>query len=103
MLFLLNYCFTSRGWESSKVRSDSAGSTISLFPVKAEPPAPAPAPAAAPIAAPLPPPARAPMMPPRAAPPPVRTAVRFPLPFSEKLRAGLEPERRRRGRGRNQA
>src|SRR4030088_971449 len=78
---------TSIGWVSSKLTSDSAGRTTSLFPVNAAPPAPAPPPAAIPIAAPLPPPARAPIIPPSAAPPPAITAVRLPLPLTEKVRA----------------
>src|SRR5579862_979507 len=73
---------TSIGCVSLKVRADSAGRTISLFPVNAAPAPPAPAPAAAPMASPLPPPANPPTSAPRAAPPPASTAVRLPLPFS---------------------
>src|SRR5262249_48409453 len=73
--------------------ADSAGSTTSLFPVNADPPAPAPAPAAAPIAAPLPPPASPPMIAPRPAPPPVITAVLFPLPFWDFVTAEVLIER----------
>src|SRR5258708_198130 len=79
------YCLNLSGWDNSKGTAGSAGKTMSLFPVRAAPPAPAPPPAAIPIAAPLPPPARAPMIPPTAAPPPARTAVRLPFPFAENL------------------
>src|SRR5579864_3572268 len=79
------YCLISRECDNWKLTVDSAGNTISLFPVKAEPPAPAPAPAASPMAAPFPPPANPPISPPSAAPPPVMTAVRLPLPFAEKV------------------
>src|SRR5579859_7659470 len=87
------YCRISSGCNNSKLRADSAGKTISLFPVKAAPPAPAPAPAAKPIAAPLPPPARPPINPPRAAPPPANTAVRLPFPFSVKVFAAARTRR----------
>src|SRR5207247_10068040 len=74
----------SSGCYSLKLSADSAGSTIFLLPVKADPAPPAPSPAIAPIAAPLPPPARPPISAPTPAPPPVITAVRFPFPFSER-------------------
>src|SRR6202140_4908295 len=79
--------FTSSGDVSLKLSADSAGRTISLFPVNAAPPVPAPAPAAAPIAAPLPPPAKPPRIAPSAVPPPAITAVRLPLPFSVRVTA----------------
>ncbi|PYX09758.1 MAG: hypothetical protein DMG88_04680 [Acidobacteria bacterium] len=75
----------SSGCSSLKLSADSAGSTMFLLPVKAEPAPPAPAPAIAPIAAPLPPPAKPPISAPTPAPPPVITAVRFPLPFSARV------------------
>src|SRR6185437_15424262 len=64
------------------VSSVSAGSTICLLPVNAEPAVPAPPPASAPNAAPLPPPAKPPMSAPSPAPPPMNAALRLPLPFS---------------------
>src|ERR1700719_3466072 len=77
-----NVYFISTGCSSLKLRADSAGRTISLFPVKAAPPAPAPPPASAPIPAPYPPPASPLINAPSAAPPPARTAVRLPLPVA---------------------
>src|SRR6266446_9089904 len=62
---------TSSGDLSLKLSADSAGRTISLFPVNAAPPTPAPAPAPAPIAAPFPPPAMPPIIAPSAVPPPI--------------------------------
>src|SRR5260370_17420989 len=60
---------TSSGDLSLKLSADSAGRTISLFPVNAAPPAPPPAPAAAPTPAPPPPPALPPTVPPLPYPP----------------------------------
>ncbi|PYV49154.1 MAG: hypothetical protein DMG92_11795 [Acidobacteria bacterium] len=64
-----------------KATADSAGSTISLLPVYADPAVPAPPPAKAPMAAPLPPPVRPPITAPKPAPPPTSTPVRLPLPL----------------------
>src|SRR5258705_11410341 len=79
----INYIFMVIGSVSGKLRIDSAGKMISLFPGYAAPAVPAPAPAAAPMRAPLPPPARPPMSAPAPAPPPIRVAVRLALPFGE--------------------
>src|SRR5437879_1717815 len=81
----INYIFMVIGSVSVKLRIDSAGKTISLFPVYAAPAVPVPAPAAAPIRAPLPPPARPPMRAPAPAPPPIKAAVRLPLPLRLRL------------------
>src|SRR5437764_2009521 len=78
-----NYILISTGCSSLKLTADSAGSTISLFPVKAAPAVPAPAPAAAPMAAPLPPPAKPPISAPKPAPPPIITVERLPLPLAK--------------------
>src|SRR3979490_897049 len=84
--------FTSNGASSLKLTADSAGRTMSLLPVNADPAPPAPAPAKAPMAAPLPPPANPPMSAPTPAPPPVRTAVLLPLPFAERVTAEVSIE-----------
>src|SRR6185312_4177302 len=81
-VFFYGSYLTVRGEVSRKVTCDSAGMTTSLLPVSAEPAPPAPAPARPPIRAPLPPPARPPIRAPRPAPPPVRVAVRLPLPLA---------------------
>src|SRR5260370_19694466 len=72
---------TSSGDLSLKLSADSAGRTISLFPVNAAPPPPPPPPAPAPIAAPFPPPAMSPINAPRAAPPPATAHARVPFPL----------------------
>src|SRR5579871_2785287 len=86
------YSRTSMACLSLKVKGCSAGSTISLLPVKAAPAVPAPPPANAPMAAPLPPPANAPISAPAPAPPPMNVAERFPLPLTERATMPVSTE-----------
>ena len=68
-----------------KVSGDSALTTTCWFPVYAPAAVPPPAPTSPPMSAPLPPPARPPMSAPAPPPPPIKPAVRLPLPLRVRL------------------
>src|ERR1700753_1709760 len=72
---------TVTGFTRLKVSGDSAPTVTWSLRVRAPAAVPAPAPARPPISAPLPPPARPPISAPAPPPPPMKPAVRLPLPL----------------------